>query len=596
MPLGEKELYERFMYEQWIASQALEKASPPVNEDIPTGDDLIGTPIAPQEKEGHSVKDTFLGMMETAATLATGSTAGAFGQVVGTVDGFVNAVMDGKEFGTGEVAEATAERAGRFADHLTYAPRTDAGRQFTQAVGGAMAPLEALEPIMPALPDIGRMPGALRDDMLIADNGGVNPDAPPLRDDGTPVTRPTSVERAGRLLIEGGGVPEGQVNMIRNASPETRRTMGMMMNDAQYIEANPQQLNRVNPRNRIATDVQSRMEAFADLHKQFGRDVAKAVDENAGTRIPVEDLWMQVSDILDQAGISLTDKDKADLSKGRINYGAKGQANQILGRLFEDLKTPEGINGTVDFKTLHNLKGWLQDNADFSPRPDGSAGSKEMNNAIKRISGVINGQLQKYGTDSYREANTNFGKTSEFYRGVNQIVGKNNDISDPAAMNRIALRTRGITNNTQSGVDLRMSVDGMSDLVLQNLERLSPETMKNLNLQKNGDQITFANDLESLATFAASIEHLYPNMRPTSFQSLSNMSNYDSANHAANAAFNFMYGNKIGGTIATVKGLNKLLPQSVKDASNQRAGARQLEDRNRQRDRMADAILELIRQ
>ena len=51
-------------------------------------------------------------MLETAATLTSGSTAGAFGQVVGTVDGLVNAVLDGKEFGTGEVAEATAERAG----------------------------------------------------------------------------------------------------------------------------------------------------------------------------------------------------------------------------------------------------------------------------------------------------------------------------------------------------------------------------------------------------------------------------------------------------------------------------------------------------
>ena len=39
-----------------------------------------------------------------------------------------------------------------------------------------------------------------------------------------------------------------------------------------------------------------------------------------------------------------------------------------------------------------------------------------------------------------------------------------------------------------------------------------------------------------------------------------------------------------------------MLPQSVKDASNQRAGARQLEDRNRQRDRMSEALLELLRQ
>ena len=104
----------------------------------------------------------------------------------------------------------------------------------------------------------------------------------------------------------------------------------------------------------------------------------------------------------------------------------------------------------------------MQDNADFSPRPDGSGGSKQMNAAIKQISGLINETLKNAGSDSYRQANA-FSATSEFYQGVNQIVGKNNDISDPAALNRIALHTRGITNNTQAGNDLRICRWHVSD-------------------------------------------------------------------------------------------------------------------------------------
>ena len=590
MPLSEKELYEQFMYEQFLQSQQPEI----VNEDIPTGADLAGTPMpAATEKEGYGIKDTFLGMLETAAALGTGSTAGGFGQVVGTVDGFVNALIDGKEFGTGEVAEATADRAAQLSDHLIYAPRTEAGQDFTQAVGGAMAPLEALEPIMPALPDIGRMPGALRDDMLIADNGGVHPDAPPISPDGTPLGRKASVDRSAALLRDGGGMPEGQVNMIRNASPETRRTMALMMNDAKYVEANPNMLNRNNPRNRIADDIQGRMEGFAALHKKYGADVKKAVEENKGVQVDVGKLTQDIGAVLDEAGIGLRGENKADLSGGRVNYEAQGKANDIIGRLFDDLEAPDG---TVNFEVLHNLKGWMQDNADFSPRPDGGGGSNTMNAAIKQISGLINETLKEAGTDSYRQANANFSATSEFYQGLNQIVGQKNDISDPAALNRIALRTRGITNNTQAGNDLRVSVDGMSQMLIDNWKDLPPDVQRNLNVTPNGGTLTFANDLETLATFAASIEHLYPNMRPTSFQSLSNLTNFDSANHTANATFNFMYGNKIGGTIATIKGLNKMVPQSMKDASNQRAGARQLEDRNRQRDRMSEALLELLRQ
>ena len=91
-------------------------------------------------------------------------------------------------------------------------------------------------------------------------------------------------------------------------------------------------------------------------------------------------------------------------------------------------------------------------------------------------------------------------------------------------------------------------------MLIDNWRDLPPEVQRNLNVQPQGGTLSFANDLETLATFAASIEHLYPNMRPTSFQSLSNLQNFDSANHAGNAMFNFMYGNKIGGTIATIKG------------------------------------------
>ena len=105
--------------------------------------------------------------------------------------------------------------------------------------------------------------------------------------------------------------------MIRNASPETRRTMALMMNDAKYVEANPNMLNRNNPRNRIADDIQSRMEGFAALHNEYGADVKKAVEENKGVQVNVADLLGRSLAFSIEAGIGLTDKDKADLTGGR---------------------------------------------------------------------------------------------------------------------------------------------------------------------------------------------------------------------------------------------------------------------------------------
>ena len=39
-----------------------------------------------------------------------------------------------------------------------------------------------------------------------------------------------------------------------------------------------------------------------------------------------------------------------------------------------------------------------------------------------------------------------------------------------------------------------------------------------------------------------------------------------------------------------------MIPEGMADARNQKASAKQLAERNRQRDRMSDALLELLRQ
>lgn len=86
-----------------------------------------------------------VGALETGASLATGATGGAVGMIGGTLKGMAEQILSG-QFGTQQAADLVEQEAMRGAEAFTYAPRTEAGQQQTQAVGEALAPLAAVAP------------------------------------------------------------------------------------------------------------------------------------------------------------------------------------------------------------------------------------------------------------------------------------------------------------------------------------------------------------------------------------------------------------------------------------------------------------------
>jgi hypothetical protein len=94
-----------------------------------------------------------LGAGETAASLASGIVGGTLGAIGGTVGGLAGAVATG-EFGTPQAARQVEQAAGEGMGGLTYAPRTEAGREQTEAVGSAMA---ATLPIVPLTAEVGAL-------------------------------------------------------------------------------------------------------------------------------------------------------------------------------------------------------------------------------------------------------------------------------------------------------------------------------------------------------------------------------------------------------------------------------------------------------
>lgn len=96
-----------------------------------------------------STMDKIVGGLEVGATLATGAVGGVIGQAAGGLHGIAESVVDGT-FGTQQGAQNAVNRAGQFANALTYEPNTAGGRRAVGAVGEFVEDtgLDTLPPVL----------------------------------------------------------------------------------------------------------------------------------------------------------------------------------------------------------------------------------------------------------------------------------------------------------------------------------------------------------------------------------------------------------------------------------------------------------------
>lgn len=101
-------------------------------------------PAAPD----RSLEERITGGAEAALALGTGMTTGLAGAGLGTIRGMGESVLSG-QYGTQQGADLVERRAQQGMESLTYAPRSEAGQQYTQSAGEALAPLATLPVVMP---------------------------------------------------------------------------------------------------------------------------------------------------------------------------------------------------------------------------------------------------------------------------------------------------------------------------------------------------------------------------------------------------------------------------------------------------------------
>lgn len=106
------------------------------------------TPTQAPKQPEQTVTDRVTGLGETALTLGTGAIGGTLGTIYGGAEGIIKSIQEGT-FGTQQGVKTAEEMATKRAEKLTYSPRTEAGKEMTQATGEFLS--QALPPVLPIL-------------------------------------------------------------------------------------------------------------------------------------------------------------------------------------------------------------------------------------------------------------------------------------------------------------------------------------------------------------------------------------------------------------------------------------------------------------
>lgn len=168
-----------------------------------------------------SLVDKALGLGETALSAATGATGGTLGMIGGTIGQAGREILSGN-FGTPEAAQRISQNAAEGAADLTYAPRTQTGQEYTQALGEISEPLVALTPALSELALAGQ---AARGVAPIAQGQAIR----------TAQAVAPVVERAGQVAQR---PIQATANAVRSGAQKVGEMVGMRTPEAEPAPAN----------------------------------------------------------------------------------------------------------------------------------------------------------------------------------------------------------------------------------------------------------------------------------------------------------------------------------------------------------------------
>lgn len=487
----------RRRYDELVAAGAFNvgvQQTAPDAPSSPTGEWAEDHPFADavvRPKEERSAFDIFKGGLEAVGTLLTGSTTGALGTVAGTIAGVAEAVSDGT-FGTSDGVRTISERASAGGDRYTYSPRTPAGQDYVEAIGEfgeQLAPLEGLAgPYMGGFNAATRAPrrGAVmragRNAEIAANPRDNLPGGKMVAGDGSDANPFRVVDdKSANFLMDKGGFSDAEIEMLKYASPETRRLMLQQIERSRNIARRPGQEGiDIEPSSIIGDQLSSRASVVNEVRKQHGQAIESSAQTRRGTHVMTNDVTDSYRNLLAEENISIDADGKLDFSKSSITKGSRAALEEAHERLMG-----YSGDGYGDFYDLHKDKQFLSDLASFDRAQSG--GSAGVDRIIKGVRKSINETLRK-NADDYAAANDGYTAAIAPYQKFAKMAGlKDIDWDDPKTVEMIALRSRSLANNTMQGPELRQAMREVNDLVSKYGDDMDPKLLEQAGFVKGED-------------------------------------------------------------------------------------------------------------
>ena len=424
-----------------------QSATDPNVDFVPTEENLA---IQPEDQEAQSFVDQVIGAGEAALTLGTGATTGALGFIGGTLEGAAKELTGQIPRGEGE--QIAQERAAG----LTFAPRTEAGQDIVQGIGGVLGvlppvigttPLSTLRPLVTgkAITDrLLRNPRAKR--ALLADeirkgNPNIENVTKALDASGEIITRPAS-KRAVKVL-GGDHVAKGTVSVLENMTPASKNQVNKMLNNIERGRKEPLFGDANRPSDVLGQSVLNRAKQVSKINQRAGKVIGETARSLSDVNVNIGPVNNQFLTKLNDLGVTFSRAEDGwvtpDFSRSKFIGGNQKDMTVLVNDL---------LNGTPDFQTAHKLKRTIRDNIDFDKGGTGQI-KGESQVLLKDLSRGIDDILDATSPE-YKKANEAFAKTIKVKEDFDKLAGKDIDIASDLSAEILGGKAMRLDSNAVS--------------------------------------------------------------------------------------------------------------------------------------------------
>lgn len=484
--------------------------------DIPDIEGLIA-PSEPKPDAEPTIGEKAIGTGEVALSAITGATSGTIGMIGGTLKRLSEEIRTG-DFGSQEAADRIAESASELMSQLTYAPRTETGKEYIKEIGEAGEALAPLSGLAGPLQQIGQATKAA----LPQAQQAARTAARTVSETAKPATEiakgifeyqtPTK-QRIGRLLEEGSSDVETAGFKLKESRPdvEIRGAEGKLLEGPEIKETATEKFKKLldigGPKivkDKAATESikqgfdegviaavkagsitdKSKMAKMVDIMQRGKKNKAYAI-RNRPSDVVGDSLMERVKTVRNE-------NKKSGKELGAVAENLKGQKvdsspavdtflddlDSMGVKLGDDLKPIfsgsdiEGVVGaenviknivrrmantkTPDGYDIHRLKKYIDEQVTYGKTTEGLSGKAEsvLKSLRRNLDKILDEKFP-----AYDKVNTTYKETIDALDAIQDVAGRKMDLTGGSADKAVGTLLRRLMSNAQSRVKLLDSID-----------------------------------------------------------------------------------------------------------------------------------------